>query len=154
MRGVASASQRITASFQISGSYRCHGYLGLNIRSIHVAILPRPGKGATRVLPPPVLPRLRSVVCAQRPVVGHVAGPGPAGERVDLLVRVEPVILPTDSRHAAHSAWRDPRALARGAIALGPTDPNPDHDRKHGDVKHRPQNDYGSQSAHFDFPPA
>ena len=51
---------------------------------------------------------------AHRPVVGHVGGPGPTGVRVPLLIRVEPVVAPADSRPAAHSARRDLPALTRG----------------------------------------
>jgi len=88
-----------------------------------------------------------SVGRAPRRVVGYVGGPVPAGVRVVLLIRVEPVVAPVGSWLAAHGAWCDIRALARSAIGLCPPDPNPDHHRECGDVKQRHENDHGGQTA-------
>src|SRR5580692_3122732 len=73
---------------------------------------------------------------AHRLVVGYVRGPGLAGARVALLIRVEPVVGPVGSRLAAHGARPDLLALGGDAVALGRPDPDPDHDREHGDVNH------------------
>jgi hypothetical protein len=72
---------------------------------------------------------------AQRLVVGHVSGVGPAGVRVVPLIRVEPVVAQVGSGLAAQGAWADRRGVARGATGLVPPEPNHDHDHEHGDVE-------------------
>ena len=89
---------------------------------------------------------LWSVGIAQRRVVGYVGGRVPACCRFELRIRVEPVVAAVGRWCPAHGAWRDPRAGARGAIGLIPPDPNPDHDRKCGDVKQRYENDQCGQT--------
>lgn len=95
----------------------------------------------------------RVMLGAERLIVSHVEGPGPAGARVDLLIGIESVITPANSWLAAHGAWRDLRSRALAGVGLGPPYPNPDHDDEYGDVKYCPQNDDGGQIAvHFAFP--
>ncbi len=80
---------------------------------------------------------------AQRSVVARVERVGPAGLRIALLIGVESVVAPVSSWLAAHRAWGDLRALARGAIGIPPMDPNPEHDAEHSYVKKCPGNEYG-----------
>src|SRR3984957_12936765 len=103
---------------------------------------------------PSIYPRIASVGRAQRPVMGGVGGPDPAGVGVELLVRVEPVVAPVGGGLAAQGAGRFLRARGRDAVALGPSDPNPDHEHEHGDVNHRHQHDdHGQIAVHFGLPP-
>jgi hypothetical protein len=74
--------------------------------------------------------------------------------RVALLVRVEPVVAPLGGWLAAHSAWFDEGAPARGAVDLVPPLPNHDHDDECGDMNQGDENDQGGQAAaaHFYTP--
>jgi methionine synthase II (cobalamin-independent) len=88
---------------------------------------------------------------AHRLVVGWVGGPGLASVRVHLLIRVQPVVAPVGGRLAAHGAGDDLRAWDRNAVALGPPDSDPDHDRECGNVNHGHQRgDEGQVGAHLD----
>src|ERR1700678_2835097 len=98
--------------------------------------------------------RIASVGRAQRPVVGRVGGPGPAAVRVELLIRVEPVVAPVGGRLAAQGArCGGLRVRGRDAVALGPPDPDPDHEHEYGNVNYRHQNDdHGQIAVHFGLP--
>jgi hypothetical protein len=87
------------------------------------------------------------VDCAERLVVSHIDGVGPAGVRIAPLFGVEPVVTPVGSWLAADSARCDQRVRAGGAVDLVPSHPNDDHDGECGDVNQGDENDQDGQAA-------
>jgi predicted dithiol-disulfide oxidoreductase (DUF899 family) len=90
---------------------------------------------------------------AQRLIVGRVDGVRPAGVRVALLMRVEPVVTQVGGGLAADGAQPDLRGLAPGAVGLVAPEADPQHEGEHGDVQYRQRNDQDQAAAHVAVPP-